>query len=228
MDALIFDFDGVVVDSEPVHLWGFQQVLAGLGVELSQRDYYEKYLGFDDHDCLAAALTAAGMRYSETLLQELTEQKTRLVQKAYRESIRPLGGAVELIRAAAEAAVALAVCSGALRKEIELASRTIGVWDRFSAVVSAEDVSKGKPDPEGYVLALQRLEEKLGRGFAPTDCVVVEDSPAGIQAAVAAGLHVLAVTNSYTHESLQGADMVVDSLEEVSLADLDQLAESRD
>lgn len=228
MDALIFDFDGVVVDSEPVHLWGFQQVLADVGVELSQRDYYEKYLGFDDHDCLAAALTAGGMRYSETLLKELTDRKTKLVQQAYRESVKPLGGAVELIRAADDAGIALAVCSGALRKEIELASQTIGVWDCFGAIVSAEDVSKGKPDPEGYAIALQRLGEKLGRELAPGNCAVVEDSPAGIEAAVGAGLHVLAVTNSYRRDALQSAGLVVDSLEEVSLADLTRLTETGD
>ncbi|MFP3938042.1 MAG: HAD family hydrolase [Phycisphaerae bacterium] len=227
MDALVFDFDGVVVDSEPVHLWGFQQVLADLGAELSERDYYEKYLGFDDHDCLAAALTAAGMRYSETLLKELTERKTRIIQKAYSESIQPLGGAVELIHAASEAGVALGVCSGALRKEIELASRTVGVWDCFGAVVSAEDVSKGKPDPEGYVLAMQRLGEKLGRELTPRDCAVVEDSPAGVEAALGAGMNVLAVTNSFPPDALQSAGMVVGSLEEVSLADITRLAESR-
>jgi beta-phosphoglucomutase len=225
LHAIIFDFDGVVVDSEPIHLWGFQQVLSDLGVELSENDYYGKYLGFDDHDCLAAALTAGGMRYSETLLKELTARKTELIQQAYGESVRPLPGAAGLICGAAAEGVALGVCSGALRKEIELASRTVGVWDHFDAVVAAEDVSKGKPDPEGYALTLRRLGEALGRSIEPARCVVVEDSPAGIEAARRAGLRVLAVTNSYPRDALASADRAVGSLEEVSLADLAALAQ---
>ncbi len=223
MDAIVFDFDGVVVDSEPIHLKCFQQVLNSVGVDLSDDKYYDEYLGFDDHDCLAAALTAAGMRFTEPLLAELTERKTELVQREYGRSIEPLPGAVELIRSAAEGGIPLAVCSGALRKEIELAARTIGALEHFVGVVAAEDVSAGKPDPEGYTLALRLIGERLDRDLSPGRCAAVEDSPAGIEAAVGAGLHVLAVTNSYPADALQSAGRVVDSLEEITPADLARL-----
>ncbi len=223
MDALILDFDGVVVDSEPVHLACFQEVLAGVGVELTRDDYYTKYLGFDDHDCMLAAGRDRGVTLDDGQIAALIAAKTALVQQHFSQSVEPLGGAVELIRAVAAAAVPVAVCSGALRKEIELASAAVGAGGHFAVIVSAEDVSAGKPDPEGYRLAAERLSAKLGRPVAPGRCVVVEDSPAGIEAAHSAGMRVLAVTNSYQPDQLRSAEAVVASLTEVSLESLQRL-----
>lgn len=223
MDALLFDFDGVVVDSEPIHLACFQRVLETVGISLSQREYYEKYLGYDDHDCLKVAAADRGRELGEEAIARLTAEKTVLVQRAFAESVQPLPGAVALIRAAAAADVPLAVCSGALREEIELASRTIGVLACFRTIVAAEDVAHGKPDPEGYLAARKRLAAAMGREILPARCVVVEDSPAGIDAARAAGMKVLAVTNSYPAEQLAAADAVVESLEGVPLAFLEGL-----
>ena len=223
MDALIFDFDGVVVDSEPVHLVCFQRVLETVGVELSESDYYDKYLGYDDRDCLRIAARDAGLDLDAERIARLTAEKTVLVQRAFAEAIQPLPGAVELIRAAAAAGVALAVCSGALREEIELASRALGVLECFRTIVPAEDVARGKPDPEGYLKVRERLAAVTGREILPARCVVVEDSPAGIDAARAAGMKVLAVTNSYSRERLNAADRVVDSLAEVTPESLGEL-----
>jgi beta-phosphoglucomutase len=223
MDALIFDFDGVVVDSEPVHLMCFRRVLETVGVELSDSDYYERYLGYDDRDCLKIAARDAGVDLDEERIARLTAEKTALVQRAFAESLQPLPGAVELIRAAAAADVALGVCSGALREEIVLASRTLGVLDCFRAIVPAEDVARGKPDPEGYLKVRERLAAVTGREMLPARCVAVEDSPAGIDAARAAGMKVLAVTNSYSAARLEEADRVVDSLANVTLRSLEEL-----
>lgn len=121
MDALIFYFDGVVVDSESIHLMGFQEVLRTVGVSLAHDEYYRTYLGYNDHDCLLIAARAHGVHLDESKIAELTAAKD----------------------------VPLAVCSGALRDEIVLASRTIGVLEHFTTIVSAEDVQRGKPDPEG-------------------------------------------------------------------------------
>ncbi len=223
MEALIFDFDGVVVDSEPIHLAGFQQVLSPLGADLSRDAYYSKYLGYDDYDCLAAVLDDHGIAYSESQLAELIAAKTHGVQKAMGESIQPLDGSVELIRLAAQADVPIAVCSGALRDEIHLAARAVGIWEHFTVVTSAEDVSCGKPSPEGYQLTLRRLAETGGSDLRAEKCIVVEDAPAGIEAAKAAGMKVLAVTNSYPAETLHAADRIVASLAEVTIASLDEL-----
>ncbi len=223
MDALIFDFDGVVVDSEPIHLACFQNVLARVEITFTREDYYGKYLGYDDRDCIATAARDNGKELSERQIAELIAEKTRLVKHAFGESIPPQAGAVDLIRAAADAGVPTAVCSGALKEEIRLAAETIGVLENFVTIVSAEDVSHGKPDPEGYRMALEQLAAELARDLAVGKTVVVEDAPVGIEAAHQAGMKVLAVTSSYPAESLTAADRTVDSLADVTIPSLDEL-----
>jgi beta-phosphoglucomutase len=224
LDALIFDFDGVIVDSEPIHLDCFQRILAQEGIRLSREDYYTKYVGFDDHDCFAAALRDAGQRPAEPLIARMTRDKTRLVQEAYARGVSALPGAVELVRSAAEANVLLAICSGALPEEIEAAARSVGVWGLFGVIVTPRDVTRGKPDPEGYRRALERLVAAAARPLRAGACVVVEDAAAGIEAARGAGMKVLAVTNSYPAEALCRADRVVASLSEITLRDLEKIA----
>jgi len=223
LDALIFDFDGVVVDSEPVHFAAFGQVLRERGLDLAREDYYSRYLGFDDHDCFRAVGADRGRPFGEDQIARMIAEKTRLVQQAFARSIQPLSGAVELIRSAAGTRLPVGVCSGALREEIVLASRTVGVLDCFAAIVSAQEAPAGKPDPSGYRLTLQLLSQKAGRVLLPARTVVVEDAPAGIAAARAAGMKVLAVTNSYPPAELERADRVVSSLAQVTLADLRKL-----
>jgi len=220
---MILDFDGVVVDSEPIHLVCFDEVLRTVGIRMTEADYYGKYLGYDDHDCFTAAMRDNGMEFTEQQISRMTAEKTQLVKRAYGESIEPMPGAVELIRSAARDGVPLAICSGGLREEIRLAAGTVGVLDCFEVIVPAEDVPLGKPDPAGYRLARKRLEETNGRVVAAGRCVVVEDSPAGINAAHAAGMKVLAVTNSYPPEAISAADCIVDSLEHVTVESMEQL-----
>lgn len=223
MDALIFDFDGVVVDSEPIHLAGFRHALEPIGISIPTEDYYQRYLGFDDHDCFQAVGRDHGRDFSERDIAEMTAAKTTFVKQTFATSIGPQPGAAALIQAAAGAAMPLAICSGGLRDEIMLAAQAVGVWDFFSVVVAAEDVECGKPDPEGYARAAEQLAVACGRGIAPAMCVVVEDAPAGIKAAKALGMKVLAVTSSYQADALAEADRVVDSLADVTLASLADL-----
>lgn len=223
MDAVIFDFDGVVVDSEPVHFARFRDVLATVGLELTQADYYDKYLGYDDHDCLLIAAGDRGVELSESQIAHLTATKTKLVQQTFRESIEALPGVVELIRAIHAASVPLAICSGALRDEIILASRTVGVLECFQAIVAAEDVTRGKPDPQGYLSARAKLAQVVGKDLRPQCCIVVEDSPVGIEAGKAASMKVLAIATSYGPGQLADADRTVNSLADVTFAELEEL-----
>jgi len=222
LDAIVFDFDGVVVDSEPIHLVCFRRVLEPVGIKLSREDYYGKYLGYDDHDCFAAVSRDSGVPLSEPQIAELLAAKTEMVKRALSESIRPQPGAAELIQAAAES-VPLGICSGALRDEITLAAEAVGVLEHFMVVVAAQDVPRGKPDPAGYLLAMRRLAEATGRQLAAGRCVAVEDAPAGIAAAKAAGMKVLAVTSSYPADALHEADRIVNSLADVSVGDMETL-----
>ena len=223
MDALIFDFDGVIVDSEPVHLATFQEVLRGEGINLSHDDYYEKYLGFDDYDCFKNVGKDYGKPFTQEKINQLTQAKTLLVLKEFQTSVTALPGAIELIKQAAQTGVPMAICSGSLRQEILAASTAIGVRDCFQIIIAAQDVQKGKPDPEGYRLAIQQLAPFAKSGPEPAKTVVIEDSPAGIESAKAIGIQVLAVSTSYPVSELSDADRIVTSLADITPADLNQM-----
>lgn len=220
LDAMIFDFDGVVVDSEPIHLAGFRAALGKRGIALSTQQYYSRYVGFDDHDCFTHVLDDNGRQIDEREIAAMKAEKTAMVKKALAESISPLPGALELMRAARQAGAGLAICSGALREEIEIAGKAVGALELVDVLVSAEDVSRGKPDPEGYKLTLRLLGEARPAAPRPSATYVVEDAPAGVEAARAAGCKVIAVTNSYNRQALAAADVLVDCLTEVRLAEL--------
>jgi len=220
MDAVIFDFDGVLVDSEPLHWAGFAEVLRGVGVELGWDDYCGRYLGFDDHDCFQTVLGDRGVPVHEEQLAAMIAAKTGIVRESLATAVEALPGARELVEELAAMGVPLAVCSGALAREIEIAARRVGVWPYLRAIVAAEDVRRGKPDPEGYLLALDRLGRLTGAPLAPARCVAIEDSPAGITAARAAGLKVIAVSTSFAAGHLGEADAIVTSLRELSLPTL--------
>ncbi|MBN1942514.1 MAG: HAD family phosphatase [Phycisphaerae bacterium] len=223
MDALIFDFDGVLVDSEPVHLWAFAEVLATVGVTLGREEYFEHYLGFDDYTCLREAIRRHGAACGPGKLDELVAAKTRVLQAHLAESIPPIAGAVKLVRAAAGAGVPLAIASGGLRREIEIGVETIGLAGCFSVIVAAEDVRQTKPHPEAYRQAAELLGRRLEREIAPRRCVAVEDSPTGIASAKAAGMNVLAVHTSYPPDELHQADRVEADLSTVTLELLNTL-----
>ena len=223
MDALIFDFDGVIVDSEPIHLAGFQKVLASVDVSITDEEYYSKYLGYDDHDCFLAVGRDKDAPFTEEQIARMTATKTRFIQETYAGKVESLPGAIELIRAAHEAEVPLAICSGALREEVQQAAASLGVLSMFTVVVAARDVQCGKPDPEGYMQAARKLSQAHSRDILPAACVVVEDSPAGIVSARGAGMKVVGVTNSYPADALSAADRVVASLADVSIDSLASL-----
>ncbi len=223
MDAAVFDFDGVIVDSEPLHYAGFRDTLAEESIRLDREDYYAHYLGCDDHDCFFKVLQAAGQQPEPGRIAALTRRKTARMQQLFAESIQAMPGAVTLIESLAARSTLLAICSGALRDEIHQAARAVGVHRHFPVIVAAEDVQAGKPDPEGYLQACRLLGRQSGRDLNPGRTVVIEDSPFGIQAGKKAGMAVLAVTTSYPAGDLRQADRVVDSLEQVGPGDLEGL-----
>src|SRR5439155_543318 len=146
--ALIFDFDGVIADDEPLHLAAFQEALAAEGITLSREAYYARYLGFDDHDAVVEALREAGRPAPPERVRALMAAKADRFLGLVRAGTPIFPGVPTFVRAAA-ARVPLAVASGALRHEIELILAQAGLADCFAAIVSAEEVSAGKPSPEG-------------------------------------------------------------------------------
>jgi beta-phosphoglucomutase len=219
--AVIFDFNGVLVDDESVHCALFQEVLAQEGVTITERDYYERYLGYDDRGCFDAALKDAGRRADRARLDDLIARKARRYVEVAEQGLRFFPAAAETLRAIA-ARWPVAINSGALRPEIEYALRRLDCLDRVAAIVSAEDTDKCKPDPEGYRLAYEALRTR-GRadrdgdatvGLSPAACLVIEDSLAGIASAKGAGMRAVGVSTTYPADQLReaGADDVVAAL----------------
>lgn len=210
--ATFFDFNGVLVNDEVVHFETFREVLAGLGVTLSEHDYLHRYLGFDDAGAFRAILDDAGQPPSTAQIAELIEAKRPLYMARARAALPTFAGAADLVKRRAAAGPALVV-SGALRDEIELGLEVLGVRSSILAIVSAEDTKECKPDPEGYLLGIQWLAER-GQEAAARRGLVIEDSLAGVEAAKAAGLPCIGVTHTYSEAELSGAgsDAVVTSL----------------
>ena len=201
--ATFFDFNGVLVNDEVVHFETFREVLAGLGVTLSEHDYLHRYLGFDDAGAFRAILEDAGQSPSAAQIAELIEAKRPLYMARARAALPTFAGAAELVKRRAAAGPALVV-SGALRDEIELGLEVLGVRSSILAIVSAEDTKVCKPDPEGYLLGIQWLAER-GQEAAARRGLVIEDSLAGVEAAKAAGLPCIGVTHTYSEAELLGA-----------------------
>jgi len=214
--AVLFDCDGVIADSEPVHLRAFQEVLAPLGITITPAEYLERYLGFDDRGVFTEALRIGGRPADPATIASLTAAKAVHFRRMLAAETRIYPGVTDLVRAFAD--VPLAVVSGALRDEIDVILRAAGIRDAFAVIVAAEDVRAGKPDPEGFTRALERLRGIAG-AIAPAECLVIEDSHAGLEAARRAGMRRLAVTNSYAAAELEPlADLVVATLANLDVA----------
>lgn len=208
---MIFDCDGVIADTEPLHLAAFQKILAEENIALTEEDYYHQYLALDDRGAFTKAFSENGKPLAGEKLAELITRKASYIEPVMRAQLRLMPGAAEFIRLSAEH-YPLAVASGALRHEIELVLKYGGVRDCFQIIVSAEDVERGKPDPESFLKALALINERGGLMISPGECLVIEDSIHGIHAARLAKMRCLAVTNSYPKEKLAEADRVVSSL----------------
>ena len=225
--AILFDFNGVLVNDEPIHFELLQTVLGQEGIELTEREYYRSYLGLDDRACFTAALQKAGRPVPPDVLSRLIARKAAYYQQRVRESGIPLfPGAVGLIDSAISEGLMLGVVSGALRGEVEGALREVGVRQHFKVVVTSEDVTRSKPDPEGYRLGLQRLSSEPplpSRLLHPHEVLAIEDSPAGLEAAAMAGLSSLGVAHTYPAAELHMADSTVESVLNLDLKRIRQL-----
>jgi beta-phosphoglucomutase len=225
LQAIVFDFDGVIANSEPLHLKAFQQALAAEGVALSPADYYARYLGYDDVGLFEALARDRGIVMSGDEVRALVVRKGERMQNLLHSGSVLFPGATEFIREAA-AAVPIAIASGAMRHEIEEVIDAAGMTDLFSTIVAAGDTPQSKPSPEPYRLALERLRESIGRDIDARRSVAIEDSRWGLESAHGAGLRLVGVTNSYPAHELTGAELVVESLQSLTLPALERLCAS--
>jgi beta-phosphoglucomutase len=221
--AVVFDFDGVLADSEPVHLQVFQVVLAQIGVTLTDEEYYAHYLGYSDRDAFSHVLRDRGVSIDDAQLETLLDTKKRLFPEVIGDHALYPGAADCIARVAA--AVPVAIASGALRHEIELILDRSGLRARFPIIVAAGETPRSKPAPDPYARAFELLREggAIAASARPADVVAIEDSEWGLQSARGAGLRTIGVLTSYTADRLPSAEMVRPSIADVTVADLEAL-----
>ena len=225
LQAIIFDFDGVIADSERLHLRAYQDVLAEHGVTFSEAEYYERYLGYDDEGVFRTLARDRGWRLDNAEVRDLIARKAARYEQLVSAGDVLFSGAEHFIRQAADA-VPIAIASGALTHEIEGVLERAGLRSCFSALVGADQTTRSKPAPDPYVEAFARLEVASGRLLDRSRSVAIEDSRWGLESARAAGLRCVAVTNTYNaRELVMVADLVVSGLDQMSVALLDELCE---
>ena len=222
------DFNGIILNDEPFHLELYQRILSGYGITLSSEDYAQRYLVLDDEDCFRQILKDHQRKISEQELESLAEQKRKWYKKEVGDRLVFFPGVVSFAQKAASR-YSLAIVSGARRTEILAALGYIQLLRYFPAIVSADDVTQGKPNPEGLFLACASLNERLTQKspdvplIESRECLVIEDAVLGIEMAHRAKMKCLAITNSYPAELLKQADLVKQSLQGVSLEELEAL-----
>ena len=210
--AIIFDFDGVLFDTEPIHFSMFQEILRSEGIPLTSNRYHADYVGLADDACFRAILNDHRIVVSNAAINRLVRRKTDLVQRALRARLPRLPGVTEFL-SDAQMSQRLAIASGALLQEIVLCLELAGMMPLFEHVTAAGDVRQGKPDPAPFLHALGALNRRspLGAG----ECLVIEDTPHGIEAAHQAGMRCVGVASTLPASRLAQADLVIPSLQAV-------------
>ncbi|MBW7992434.1 MAG: HAD family phosphatase [Planctomycetes bacterium] len=228
--TVIFDFDGVITDSEILHFRAFNQVLGQYGIELTKQEYYKTYLGFNDADCYGKLIHQGLLKAEQEQIGNLIDEKKHIYKELAKTEGKMIEGVRDFLTLLEKNSIPMAICSGSLLTEVEMVLEDTGLRHLFEVIVSGEQVKKGKPDPEGFLLTLKRLNSNISLAEAgnqnhilPNECVVIEDSHWGLEAAKAAEMHTIAVTNSYEAEQLGMAEKVVSQLNGLSIGDLQQL-----
>jgi HAD superfamily hydrolase (TIGR01509 family) len=193
--AVVFDFDGVIANSEPLHFRGFHDVLAGQGVILTEAQYYERYLGFNDVAAYEEVAADRGLDWDARRIAALVERKAAIVEALERGPSILFPGARDAVQRLA-AACALGIASGALRGDIMRVLEREDLARHFAVVVSADDMPVSKPAPDPYLRAMDLLSAAAGIRLTGSDCAAIEDSPWGLESARTAGLRTVAVTHS--------------------------------
>jgi beta-phosphoglucomutase len=209
ISAIVFDFDGVLVDSEPLHLRAYQEVLEPLGASLPREEYYARYLGYDDDGVFRAMAAARNWALDDQGVRELIVEKTRVFDAMLtsREVFYP--GAADCISRLA-AMYPLGIASGALKHEIEMMLGGQGLERYFRFIVASGDTPAGKPAPDPYRMAAEL------HGLPAASCLAIEDSRWGIESAKRAGLWCIGITNTYPVSELLEADAIITSLDELT------------
>ncbi len=216
--AILMDFNGVIINDEPLQMQAYQEILKGKDIELTEADYYS-CLGMDDKTFIEAAFKRAGRECTADKNKSINDQKTARWREIVDKEMPLFDGVENFVRKMSQS-FALGIVSMARREEIEYVLNKVGLLRNFAIIVSAEDVSVCKPDPECYHKGFNQIDAFRTRsGSNPivhADCLVIEDSPPGIVAGKRAGLKTLGITNTVSAKELRdaGADAVSKNLDD--------------
>jgi beta-phosphoglucomutase-like phosphatase (HAD superfamily) len=205
--AIVFDFDGVLADTEPLHFRAYQEVLASVSTTLTREEYYEQLVGYNDVDCFRLIAQSRGWEPDESRIAALVADKGRVFEQIILDTDTLYAGAAGCVERMA-AAFPLGIASGALKHEILLTLKRARLDHHFCFIVGSGDTPKSKPAPDPYIRAAEKHR------LPPGECVAIEDSRWGIESARTAGLRTVGITHTYPADHLGAPDVVIKSLAE--------------
>lgn len=210
---IIFDFDGVIYNSEPLHFKSFNFALEPTGLTITKEVYYESYCSYDDEGFFKNFLKDNDITFDSDLILKLIKEKHFFFDKNYDSETSIFPGSIELIKKLSKRYI-LGIGSGARREEIVRVLKKEDLLSSFEEIVSSDDTSHPKPNPETYILVLERVNETYQ--IRPDECVVIEDTTKGVEAAKTAGMKCFAITNSVGSELLNNADLTISDYSEIT------------
>jgi beta-phosphoglucomutase family hydrolase len=213
IEAVIWDLDGVLANTASYHLSAWQEIFSKRGVKFTEEDFRRSFGQRND----TIIKNTLGEQTTQGEIEAIAEEKEATFRRMIGQKIKPFPGAVELVYSLRRQGVKLAIASSTPIENIRLITSSLGVANCFQAIVTGHDVTEGKPSPQVFLLAAKRL------GAEPENCIVIEDAVAGVTAAKRAGMHCVAVTSTRSRQSLKQADLIVRTLEEISIKDLEEL-----
>jgi len=208
-----------------LHLKAFNLSLAEYGVEISKQDYFKDYLGLNDIDLLKELAGKRLLKADEEQIKKLAEKKKIIFEELIKSEDTIIEGVPDFLQKLSDNNITMAICSGALLDEIEFILTKSNLTVFFEVIVSADQIERGKPHPECFLVTLERLNQKLKEPVKTEQCVVIEDSHWGLEGAKEAGMRTVAVTNSYDAEQLSIADKIIDSLNDLDLSMLEKICQ---
>ncbi len=214
--GIILDCDGVILNSEPLHLQARNEALKDFGISFNRQEYYSNYIGLSDKESMRIKLERSSIKFTETDLVQIVKRKKQAYLKilANLKTVPFVSGVQEFIRKSIKEGTTLGVCSSSSREEVLLALKKLdegSLFKYFETIVTIEDIINGKPSPEGYCLACKNISENA------CDCLAIEDSPTGVAAAISAGLSVYALLTTHKISQLQQATRIYNSFSDLNI-----------
>ncbi len=222
LKAIIFDFDGIIADTEPIHLEAFRIVLKEINIELSDQDYYKKYLAYDDKTLFKKILEDNRKEPAISIINNLIDKKHILITDLFTSHVSLFPGFEDFVKLINNRYV-LSIASGALKAEIEFILSKYNLLRFFQSIIAADEVINCKPHPEPFLKALAKINGRREDKINPSECLVFEDSNYGVEAAKAAKMKCVGITNSYDSNTLKNTDLLVDSFKELNIDIIESL-----